>query len=95
MIFLSSLPFPSLLLHSVHIETLLNINIFREIHHASHFIKKLLPTASHPQEVADSSIPRSKEKDLGLITLHLSAEDFSLHRFIISRHSRKANIWHF
>lgn len=35
----------------------------------------LLPTASHPQEAADGSIPRRKEKDLGLITLQLSAEN--------------------
>lgn len=47
----------------------------------------LLPTASHPQEVADSSIPRRKGKDLGLITLQLSAEN----RFSI-RHLSYHNI---
>lgn len=35
----------------------------------------LLPSASHPLEVADSSFPRRKEKALGLITLQLSAEN--------------------
>lgn len=58
-------------------QILLNIIILRETHHPSHFIKfgRLLPIAYHPWEAADSTIPRRKEKALGLITLQLSAEN--------------------